>query len=495
MKDKKIAIIGAGPGGLAAGILLGHHGFDVHIYEAKSHPGGRCSSFMLGEYKFDVGPTFLIMRYLLEQIFTETGRKLEDYVELMPLSPMYRLFFDDKVINIYSEKEKTQTELDRVFPASSKGYDAFKKIERDRFNAIKGFLERPNTNPWDAITWEFISQLPKAAFGRSIYEVLGDYFEEDKARLSFTFQAKYLGMSPYECPGAFAIIPFVEHEFGIDHVKGGLAELSNAMAKLCEEVGVKIHYNTPVKKLIMEGRAVKGVEIEGEKVMADETIINADFAMAMNKLVPPGALKKYTPEYLAKQKYSCGVFMMYLGVKREYDLQFHNIVFAHDYKTNILNIMQGKLIGPDLSFYVRNAGLIDKTLAPEGKSALYVLVPVPNKFSSIDWRQEKDKLRRWTLDAMKEKLGMEDIEEMIEEEKLLTPDEFEGDYMVYQGAVFNLAHDLRHMLWLRPRNKFEDLDNCYLVGGGTHPGSGLPTIYQSGKIAADLIVNKYKIAN
>ncbi len=492
-EKKKIAIIGAGPGGLAAGLLLGHKGFDVHIFEAKAHPGGRCSSFNLGGYKFDVGPTFLIMKYLLEEIFKETERKLEDYVELMPLDPMYRLFFDGAVVNISSDKEKTKQEMEKHFPGHGEGYEQFRIKEKERFERINSILARPNTDPMEILTWGFLKNVPKFALTKSVYDVIGNYAEDERAKLCFTFQAKYLGMSPYECPGAFAIIPYVEHEFGIDHVKGGLAELSNGLAKACTEAGVTFHYSTPVKQVIVENKAIKGVELDGgERFLADETIINADFAAAMNKLVPVGELKKYNPDYLAKQPYSCSVFMMYLGVKKKYDLQFHNVVFAHDYKRNIINIMKGKLTGPDLSFYVRNASLIDETLAPEGKSALYVLVPVPNKFSSINWKEETAKLRKWTIDGMKERLGMDDIEEMIEEEKILTPDDFEEDYHVYQGAVFNLAHDLKHMLWFRPRNKFEELDNCYLVGGGTHPGSGLPTIYQSGKIAADLIAQKYK---
>jgi len=487
---KKIAIIGAGPGGLSAAMLLGHAGHRVTVFEVKDHPGGRNSRFRLGGYTFDVGPTFLLMRYILDELFRQTGRRIEDYVELRDLAPMYRLFFADKTLDMYQDHAKTRAEIARAFPGQEAGFDRFLQRESERFERIQGILARDNCRPGEILTWTFLKSTPWFALGRSIIGVLGDYFTDLQTKLSFTFQSKYLGMSPWECPGAFSIIPYVEHAFGIQHVQGGLAVLAETMAKVAAEDGVTFRYSTRVKRLTLDGRRVTGIELEdGEKFEADEVVINADFAYAMNELVPPGVLRKWSPEKLAKKRYSCSVFMLYLGVDGEFpDLKFHNIVFAKDYVQNVKDIWSGNLSGPDLSYYVRNASLVDKTLAPPGKSNVYVLVPVPNKqIGRIDWKQAAPQLREYALDSMERCLGMKDIRRRIEVEKILTPDDFEGDFMVYRGATFNLAHSLRQMLWFRPRNKFEELDNCYIVGGGTHPGSGLPTIYQSGRIAAELI--------
>lgn len=488
MNKKKIIIIGAGPGGLAAGMLLGHRGHEVHIYEKHGQPGGRTGEIKLGDYRFDIGPTFFMMKYILDEIFAETGRKSEDYMDFIRLEPMYKLLFKDQEIFAYQDPEKMKAEIKRVFPGNEDGVEKFYTREKKRFEKLMPILQADNLSMMDALRWRFLGALRWFSIGRSIFEEMGKYFEKAEARLTFTFQSKYLGMSPWECPGAFGLVPYVEHEFGIYHIQGGLSESARQMAKVCEEEGVKIHYNTPVRQLTLDGRTVTGVELEdGSKEAADRVVVNADFAYAMNNLVPDGTLRKWSKENLEKKGYSCSIFMLYLGVDKQYDLDHHTIAFAKDYRTNVDDIFGGKLTEEDISFYVCNRTLTDKDSAPEGKSALYVLVPVPNTKSGIDFITNKNSIRRWTIDGMKERMGLTDIEEHIEEELIIGPDEWESDYNVQFGAVFNLAHYLNQMLWFRPRNKFEELDNLYLVGGGTHPGSGLPTIYESGRIAANLI--------
>ncbi|MBI2409565.1 phytoene desaturase [Candidatus Kaiserbacteria bacterium] len=488
---KKIVIVGAGPGGLAAGMLLAHKGFEVEIFEKNPLPGGRNGYIRLGEYKFDVGPTFFMMDFVLRDIFKATGRKLEDYVLLTRLSPMYRLYFDDREMNVYEEDDKMLAELARAFPGEEKGLLKFNSKERNRLAKLYPILSHHNNNIFDAFRPNFIRALPAFAVGRTLYQVLGHYFKQKKARLCFTFQSKYLGMSPWKCPGAFAMVPYVEQQFGVEHVAGGLSSLAEAMAKVVEEEGGKIHYDSAVKRVLSEKGAATGVELDdGRMVPADRVILNADFSYAMKELMPEGSLKKYAPNKLLKKKYSCSIFMMYLGVGKRYGLEHHNIVFAKDYEANVSDVFEGRLTDKDFSFYVRDASRVDPTLAPEGKSALYVLVPVPNNLSEIDWQKAAPVLREQTLDLMISRLGLHDIRENIETEKIITPADWERDFNVAHGAVFNLGHQLRQMLWFRPHNRFEEMRNMYLVGGGTHPGSGLPTIYESGRIAANLIENE-----
>lgn len=487
-KKKKVVIVGAGPGGLAAGMLLAHRGMDVEIFEKEAIPGGRNGSLKLGKYTFDIGPTFFMMDFVLRDIFKKTGRNLDDYAKLSRLSPMYRLHFNDKTIDIHDEEKLMRKELARVFPGEESGLKLFEKLEKKRFEKLYPILSRHNNTIWDAFKPNFLSALPSFAIGRSIFTVLGRYFKQGNARLCFTFQAKYLGMSPWECPGAFAMVPFVEHQYGIYHVQGGLNALAGAMAKVVGEEGGSVRYGKTVREIIVEKGAAKGIVLEnGEKVLADKVIVNADFAYAMNNLVKEGTLKKYSRKRLAKKQYSCSIFMLYLGVKKKYDLPHHSIVFAHDYKKNVGDIFDGRLTKRDFSFYVQNAGYSDPTLAPRGKSTLYVLVPVPNNKSDIDWKKNAPIIRERVLELMEERLGLGDIREHIEVEKIITPERWEYDFNVQYGAVFNLGHQLRQMLWFRPHNRFEEIENVFLVGGGTHPGSGLPTIYESGRIAADLI--------
>jgi phytoene desaturase len=186
--------------------------------------------------------------------------------------------------------------------------------------------------------------------------------------------------------------------------------------------------------------------------------------------------------------------MMYLGVDKKYDLSHHNIVFAGDYRGNIEDIANRKVLSDDMSFYIQNACVTDPTLAPEGKSTIYILVPVPNNKGTIDWDSCKDEYREKVLAQVAARTPLTDLNEHIEVEKIITPDEWDGDYNVYTGAVFSLAHSLQQMLYWRPHNRFEEMDRCYLVGGGTHPGSGLPTIYESARITSDLICRYHGVS-
>ena len=491
--QKHVVVVGAGPGGLTTAMLLAHRGFKVTVCEKAPHVGGRNAPIHLNGYTFDTGPTFLMMKFILDEVFEESGRRIDDYLKCVKLEPMYRLQFDDFAIDPTTDREAMLKQLDRHFPGNSQGYDKFLKHEKHRFHRMYPCLQKDYASLKQYLSPDFLRALPNLSLGRSLIGVLGDYFKGDRLKLSFTFQAKYLGMSAWECPGAFAILAYVEHAFGVYHVMGGLSEISEAMARVCREHGVDLRLNTPVKQLVLEGRRVRGVQLEnGETLLSDETVINADFGYAMTNLVPPGVLKKYTPQKLDKREFSCSTFMLYLGLDKVYDMPHHTIVFASDYHRNIDDIFRRKTLSQDISFYVRNASVTDPTLAPPGHSSLYVLVPVPNKTASIDWSKEQAAFRDLVIKSIEKRTSMKDLSSHIREEIVYTPDTWQAQH-IHFGATFNLAHTLSQMLYLRPRNKFEELDNCYLAGGGTHPGSGLPTIYESGRIAANLISRKYGV--
>lgn len=491
--QRHIIIVGAGPGGLTTAMLLAARGFKVTIFEKNTHVGGRNAAIVRNGYKFDTGPTFLMMKFILDEVFEESGRHIDDYLESVRLEPMYRLQFEDVRLEPTTVHEAMLQQLDQHFPGHRDAYDKFMTAEKERFHRMYPCLQKDYTSLTRLLSTDLLRALPKLSIGRSLIGVLSDYFKEEKLTLSFTFQSKYLGMSPWDCPGAFAILPYIEHAFGVYHIIGGLSEISQAMAKVCCEYGVNLCLGTPVKQLLLEGRSVRGVELSnGEKVLADETVLNADFGYAMKHLVPPGVLKKYSPEKVDKLEYSCSTFMLYLGLDTIYDLPHHTIFFARDYKKNISNIFTAKVLSEDFSFYVRNASVTDPTLAPPGHSSVYVLVPVPNMTAKIDWTQQQSALRDRVIAAMEKRGGMTDLRQHIREEIVFTPQTWQ-DMNIQFGATFNLAHSLNQMLYFRPHNKFEELDNCYLVGGGTHPGSGLPTIYESARIAANLISRKYGV--
>ena len=490
---RQILVIGAGPGGLTAAMLLAARGFKVTLLEKSDRVGGRNAAITRNGYKFDTGPTFLMMKFILDEVFAEAGRQSADYLKFVKLEPMYRLQFDDLAFEPTTDHAAMLKQLEEKFPGNAAGYWRFLKTEQERFRKMYPCLQKDYSSLSSYLSTDLLKAAPHLSFGRSVMDVLAGYFKPDRLKLCFTFQAKYLGMSAWDCPGLFAILPFVEHAYGVYHTQGGLSEISGAMARVCREYGVDLRLNSPVKQFLLQGRDVRGVELEsGEKILGDETVLNADFGYAMNHLVPPGVLKRYSPPKIAAREFSCSTFMLHLGVDKIYDLPHHTIFFAKDYRRNIEDVFQRKVLSEECSFYVRNASVTDPLLAPPGHSSLYVLVPVPNRTAAIDWSKEKNSFRDRLLTALETRGGLTNLRAHIREEIVFSPDTWQGQN-IHLGATFNLSHKLSQMLYFRPRNKFEELGHCYLVGGGTHPGSGLPTIYESGRIVANLISRAHHV--
>ncbi|MBN8217628.1 MAG: phytoene desaturase [Spirochaetes bacterium] len=485
---KKVIIVGAGPGGLTAAMILAQRGFEVTILEKNAQVGGRNGEFATGPYRHDIGPTFLMMKFLLDEMFRETGRRSEDYLEFVRLDPMYRLVFHDKVLHPVDDPKRMHDEIERHFPGEGPALGRFLAHERRRFIKMYPCLQVDYSTPWSMLKSRFLKALPFLSIGRSLYGNLASFFGDERLRLSFTFQSKYLGMSPWVCPAAFSIIPFIEYAFGVWHVMGGLSKISEAMAKVVVEEGGVIRLGAKVQKLLLEGRRATGVVLaDGTSLRADAVFVNADFGHAMETLLEGAPLGKWAPKRLKKREFSCSTFMLYLGLDTKLELPHNTIVFAQDYKKNLHEITTSKKLSPEISFYLRNTSATDPTVAPPGHSSVYVLVPVPNNDSGIDWEAQKNAMRERTLDAIEKRLGLPDFRRHIVAEKVFTPKDWAETMGVYKGATFNLSHSLDQMLYLRPHNRFESIGGVYLVGGGTHPGSGLPTIYESGRISANLL--------
>lgn len=492
MKRRKVIIIGAGLGGLSAGMILASKGYDVQIFEKQEFIGGRNSSFNLNGYKFDIGTTFLMMKHIIDDLFNTAGRQLEDYLELIDLDPIYRLVFTDKGdLIVTRDKEAMVEQIRRLYPGNERGYRRFFKYEKTKYERLMPCLCRPFESYVDLFRKEALRAIPYFDLHKSLYRHTGRYFRDENLRLAFTFHGKYLGMSPWECPGTFSIIPYVEHALGIHHPIGGLNRLSKAMADVIHEEGGRIYLSTPVKEILVRNKRAVGVLLEnGEKLEADEIVINADFSYAMTHLIKSDYHVKYTPEVLEAKRYSCSAFMLYLGVNRTYNIPHHNIIFASDYKKNVDEITSEMLLSEDPSFYIQNATITDPSLASEGHASIYVLVPVPNNSSGINWDDIATDYREKILDLIETRGGLKNIRKHIQCERMITPSKWEKEMNVYRGAIFGLAHSVDQMLLWRPHNRFEELDNCFLVGGGTHPGSGIPTIIMSGIISASLIMQR-----
>ena len=487
--SRTVNIIGAGPGGLACAMLLASAGVRVRVLERLPTPGGRTSTITApGGYRFDLGPTFFLYPRVLEDIFTACGRDLRTEVDLVRLDPQYRLVFGaGGEILATPDMPRMEAEVSRLSPRDAGAFTRFMTANREKFARFAPFLEQPFQSWLDLATPDLVRLMPLLKPWRSLDVELGSFFSDERVRLAFTFQSKYLGMSPFRCPSLFSILSFLEYEHGVFHPIGGCGAVSSAMAKIASEMGVEIHYSEPVETLDFEGRRIRAVRTARDTYAADATVVNADFARTMTRLVPDRLRRRWSDRRIASKRFSCSTFMLYLGVEGRDDIPHHTIYLSENYRENLADIEDRHVLGTDPSMYVQNACITDPTLAPEGHSTLYLLAPVTHRHPNVDWRREAPRFREMVLDQA-ERVGIRDLRGRIRYEKMITPDDWQDDYEIYRGATFNLSHDLGQMLHRRPHNRFEDLERVYLVGGGTHPGSGLPVIYSSARITADLLL-------
>jgi phytoene desaturase len=413
---------------------------------------------------------------------------LAEEVELIRLDPQYHLVFEQGgELRATPDMRRLAAEVARLAPEDAAALPRFMDENRAKLAAFRPVLEAAFNGARDLVRPAMLRSLPLMRPFRSVDRDLGTYFRDPRVRLAFSFQSKYLGMSPFRCPSLFTILAFMEYEYGVFHPRGGCGAVMAAMARVAEEMGARIHLHAPVQRIEFEGRRAVGVRTEAGVVRHDAIVVNADFGQAMRALVPDALRRRWTDRRIARKKFSCSTFMLYLGIEGRIDgLEHHTIHLSRDYRRNIAEIEQGRAPPGEPSFYVQNACVTDPALAPPGHSTLYVLVPVGNNRGGIDWNAEQARYRTLALDRLR-KIGITDIERRIRFEKMLTPQGWESEMGVYEGATFNLAHSLGQMLHFRPRNRFEDLERVYLVGGGTHPGSGLPVIFEGARITSRLM--------
>ena len=491
-----VNIVGAGPGGLACAMLLAAAGIRVRVLERLAFPGGRTSTITTPEgFRFDLGPTFFLYPRVLDEIFTTCGYDLRREVEMVRLDPQYRLVFGagDELLAT-PDVGRMEAEVSRVSPRDRGSFTRFMEATREKFNRFAPFLEQPFESWRDLVNPDLLKLMPLLKPWKSLDAELGSFFSDERIRLAFTFQSKYLGMSPFRCPSLFSILSFLEYEHGVYHPIGGCGAVSTVMARLAQEMGVEILYDQPVESLEFAGKKVTAVRTAQGRYEADATVINADFARSMTRLVPDRLRRRWSDRTIASKRFSCSTFMLYLGIDGAYDsIPHHNIYLSENYRENLADIETRHVLGTDPSMYVQNACVTDPSLAPAGQSTLYLLIPVTHRHPNVDWRREAPRYREVALDQL-ERVGISGVRQRIRYERMITPDDWQNDYEIYRGATFNLSHDLGQMLHKRPHNRFEDLESTYLVGGGTHPGSGLPVIYSSARITSRLLLEDLGIA-
>jgi phytoene desaturase len=487
--SRRVIIIGAGPGGLATAMLLARQGVDVTVLEKQPRVGGRTSAIQDGNYTFDLGPTFFLYPQILQEIFRECGRDLFREIPMTRLDPQYRIVFGaGGELHATPDLERMTAEIAKLSPADAPQFRKFMEYNRVKLEKFAPCLQTPFPGWKSLLQTRLLAVLPFLKPWKSLHAELAEYFKDPRLQLAFTFQSKYLGMSPFQCPSLFSILSFLEYEHGIWHPTGGCNSITRNMARVAQELGTKIELNTAVDEILFKGRRAVGVRTARGEHRADAVVMNADFAHGITRLVPDRLRRRWKDARVAAKSFSCSTFMLYLGVEGTFpQLAHHNIYVTKDYRRNLDEIERRHVLSEDPSFYVENPGRTDASMAPPGHSALYVLLPVTHQHPNVDWNKEKSRYRAVALRQLA-KLGLTDLEPRIRFERVVTPDDWESKVDVYRGATFNLAHSFRQMLHLRPQNRFEEFEGMYLVGGGTHPGSGLPVIFESARISTKLVL-------
>lgn len=480
-KRTRVALIGAGVGGLAAAARLAHAGFEVDVFEKGKGPGGRANQFDLDGYKFDTGPTLLLMPEVLDETFRSVGRHYGDYLHLQRCDPNYRIHFrDGSDVTFSTDLVQMQRELERIEPGVFPRYLKFlSRGELQYRTSVEHFVGRNFDHVGQMFTPANFKRVLDMRALNNMYKEVSRTFHDDRLRAAMTFQTMYLGISPFESPAVYGLLPYTELAVGIWFPKGGMYAVPLAMEKLARELGARFHYRTPVQRILTDGNRAKGVMLEGgEKVDADLVLCNADLPWAYENLLGEGS----APKSLRRMKYTSGTYMIYAGVKKKLpELQHHNVMFGNDYAGAFDDIFQKGRVPADPSFYVNIPSRTDAALAPAGKDAMYILVPVPNQDANLDWSVEGPKLREKIFARLKE-LGHGDLERHIEVEKVFTPDDMAAEWNLARGAAFGLSHHFTQVGPFRPTNQDPKLKNLFFVGASTQPGTGVPMVMLSARL-------------
>lgn len=478
---KKVIIIGGGLGGLAAACRLVRAGFAVSVYEKNATVGGKVNLVEANGYKFDTGASLLTMRHVLDDLFAFCGRRLEDYLEILPLDPLCRYFWTDGArLDASPDVEKTEAEIARIAPADAANFRKYLADSRRKYEiAERTFLAKSLNELPTLLTPGNLADLLKISTLKTLAGHNAGYFESEKMRQLFNRFATYNGSSPYATPATFALIPYVEFGLGAWSVRGGMYEIPRALARLASELGVKIFVESEIEEIVVENKKAIGVRIGGEIARADTIVSNVDAVETYRRLLRS---KKYQ-----NREPSCSGFVLLLGARKKFPaLAHHNIFFSDDYRAEFDAIFRRKTPAPDPTVYVCATSRTDATQAPEGHENLFVLVNAPYTSERVDWPSEKQSYRDLIVKKL-ENFGLEGLGAALDFERIITPQDFETEYRANRGSIYGISSNGLLSAFLRVPNKARDIENLYFAGGATHPGGGIPLVLLSGKMASELI--------
>jgi phytoene desaturase len=487
-------VIGSGFGGLAAAVRLGAKGYRVTVVEKLDAPGGRAYVYRQDGFTFDAGPTIVTAPFLFEELWRLCGRKMSDDVTLVPVSPFYRIRFQDGSHFDYSgDAHAMRREIAQFSPGDVDGYDAYMKASEEIFKV--GF-ERLGDVPFSRWTdmARIAPEMIKLSSYRSVFSLVSKFFRDERLRVVFSFHPLLIGGNPFTASSIYCLIAFLERRWGVHFALGGTGRLVDGLVGLIEGQGGTLRCNAEAREIVVKNGVACGVRlVSGETIDAEIVVSNADSAWTYRHLLPSSARSRWTDRRIERARYSMSLFVWYFGTRRKYeDVPHHTIQLGPRYKELLTDIFERKVLADDFSLYLHRPTATDNSLAPEGCDAFYVLSPVPHLQSGTDWGVISEKYRR----AIARELGnttLPGLENEIVSSHILTPQDFQDRLSSFRGAAFGLEPILTQSAWFRPHNKSEDVANLYLVGAGTHPGAGLPGVLSSARVLDSLIPDAQSI--
>jgi phytoene desaturase len=483
MREARAVVIGSGFGGLAAAVRLGARGYRVTVVEKLDAPGGRAYVHKQDGFTFDAGPTVVTAPFLFEELWSLAGKRMEDDVDLRPVTPFYRVRFHDGASFDYTgDAAAMRAEVAKLAPGDVEGYERFVRTSEEIFRVGFEQLADVPFGSWTDMA-RIVPSMVKLQSYRTVYGLVSKHVKDERLRQVLSFHPLLVGGNPFSTTSIYTLIAFLERKWGVHFPIGGTGALVQGLCKLIEGQGGAIRCGAAVDHIVVEGQRARGVVLEsGERIDADVVVSNADSAWTYRYLVPKEARRRWTDRKIEKQRYSMSLFVWYFGTKRRYeDVAHHTIMLGPRYQGLLDDIFVRHVLADDFSLYLHRPTATDPSLAPEGCDAFYVLSPVPNLLSGTDWSDTAERYRA-SIERLLASTVLPGLGESIVTSRLLTPQDFQDRLSSFRGAAFGMEPVLTQSAFFRPHNESEDIERLYLVGAGTHPGAGLPGVLSSARV-------------
>jgi phytoene desaturase len=477
-------------GSLAGAIRLGAMGFEVEVFEKNDQLGGRIGQLKENGFTFDTGPSLLLMTDTYRELFSFAGRDLDDYVRLIPLDGQYRVNFGDgDSLTIHRTLPELVKELERIEPGVTPRFYRFLEDACHKYRIGRSeFVERDFEGTRDFFGLRNLRLLLRTRALNNYYRSISKFFRTEKLRQAFSLQTMYLGLSPFEAPAVYSLLPYTElAEDGLWFPEGGMYALIEAMERLATGLGVRFHLNSPVEQVVVTKGRARGVRVNGGEIEADAVLVGADLPYAYRELLEGSADGDFTLRKREKLQYTASAFMLYLGLDRRLDhMLHHNFYLSGLYRENFEAIFRDHRLPDDPSFYAVVPSRTEPNMAPEGMESLFVLVPVPHlRSTNVDWERDGVVFKEKILDLLEKRCGIE--RGWVVFEKVRTPLHWRADYNLEEGAAFGIGHGILQVGYFRPPMGSKSIEGLYFVGASTRPGTGVPLVTIGARLVADRI--------